>query len=368
MRAFYAGLDGESYIACCLYYTSELQEYPDVQRETARGTPQQLVPVQAQYMSAARTARGEHLGVLLDEEARLVASVPLSARAHGAAAHRATGQAVFFSRRPGRTLCAFNIENPNVSTSVEASAGRHFYGHGVYAQSGDLLYATENDFDNARGVLGVYDVTRHYTRIGEIATGGIGPHDVVSIPGTDLLVVANGGIRTHPDTGREKLNIDTMQASITLLNSRSGAILGMHVLSDDLHQLSLRHLAYAGDGKVWFAAQYQGTDVRVEGLLGYLSIDQTMASFHGGISKRGFKLLALPDALQARTQYYLSSVASAGDVIVFTSSRGGVSFAIDRKTYQLQQWYRFWIVVEWRVLIHHVLAVPQVSAQKHFPW
>lgn len=289
------------------------------------------------YISGARTVDGQYLGVLFDEHAELIATMPLTSRAHGAASHRVSEKVVIFARRPGVYMSAFHLSSPETQQHIEASEGRHFYGHGVFSPSGAKLYATENDFDNSRGVLGVYDSTRKYKRLGEVDTGGIGPHEVISIPGTDTLAVANGGIRTHPDAGREKLNVETMQASITLINSRTGTVVATHVLPDELHQLSIRHLVYAGDGKLWFAGQYEGTNTSSPGLAGCISIGKSMQSYKKGVSSAGLVLANLPASLQARTQHYLSSVAVSGDSVVYTSARGGVAFSINRNTHELQE-------------------------------
>ena len=44
---------------------------------------------------------------------------------------------------------------------------RHFYGHGVFASDGHLLFTTENDFAAEAGVIGIWDVTGGFKRIGE---------------------------------------------------------------------------------------------------------------------------------------------------------------------------------------------------------
>ncbi|MFK7854196.1 MAG: DUF1513 domain-containing protein [Granulosicoccus sp.] len=289
------------------------------------------------FISGARAVDGSHVGVLFDDEARLVATLPLPSRAHGAAGHRASKKAVIFSRRPGYFMSAFTLSDPDKQLQISAQKGRHFYGHGVFSLSGDVLYATENDYDQSRGVLGVYDAAHAYRRLGELETGGIGPHEVIGIPGTNLLVVANGGIETHPDSGRDKLNLDTMQASIALIDAGTGRIVGRHVLAQDMQEMSIRHLAYAGEGKVWFACQYQGSHPVLQGLAGYICLNETMRSYSGTVSAAGLGLVSLPDALQARTQQYLSSVAVMGDSVLYTSSRGGVVFSIDRHTHAVRE-------------------------------
>ncbi|HBM41824.1 MAG TPA: DUF1513 domain-containing protein, partial [Sulfitobacter sp.] len=61
------------------------------------------------------------------------------------------------------------------------------------------------------------------------------------LPGGDTLVVANGGIDTHPDSGRAKLNIPTMRPNLTYINDRR--ILEQIELPHDMHRNSIRHLA-----------------------------------------------------------------------------------------------------------------------------
>lgn len=287
------------------------------------------------FISGARRGPEEYVAVVFDEHAKRIASIPLSARAHGAASHRASHRACLFARRPGMYLHTFDRRDPERHATVEPVKGRHFYGHGSYSQDGTRLFATENDYDAQRGVLGIYDTTAAYRRLGEMDTGGIGPHEVVRIPGTALLVVANGGIHTHPDTDREKLNIDTMEPSLAIIDSRDGRLLARHVLPAEQHQVSLRHLAVDTQGNVWFAGQYEGVESLVSGLAGVMSIDRSLRSFQQGRSSQGLSLVELPADLQQRTSHYLSSVAVAGEHALFTSSRGGLVFKVDRRSGQL---------------------------------
>src|SRR3546814_6108125 len=65
------------------------------------------------------------------------------------------------------------------ATRFDAAAGRHFYGHGVFSPDGRWLYACENDYDNARGCIGIYDATAGYRREAELEAYAIGPHEMV---------------------------------------------------------------------------------------------------------------------------------------------------------------------------------------------
>ncbi len=102
--------------------------------------------------------------------------------------------------------------------TIQSVAGRHFFGHGVFSPDGALLYATENDFDNAAGMVGIYDARSGFARIGEFPTHGVGPHELLLLGDGRTIAIANGGIETHPDFGRAKLNLPTMKPSFVLVD------------------------------------------------------------------------------------------------------------------------------------------------------
>ena len=116
-----------------------------------------------------------------------------------------------FARRPGSFALAFDIHDRRAPVLFTTPANRHFYGHGVFSRDGRLLYATEHDNETRDGLIGVYNATGGYKRIGEMPTYGIGPHEVILLSDGKTLAVANGGIETHIETGREKLNLSSMQ-------------------------------------------------------------------------------------------------------------------------------------------------------------
>lgn len=282
------------------------------------------------YISGAKQSSDQHVAVLFDDKGKLQATVPLTARAHGAAAHAKSHRVCIFGRRPGLFMNTFDVRNPNIHRVIAPMSARHFYGHGTYSETGNLLYATENDFDNARGVIGIYDATRGYRRIGEMETYGIGPHEIVRVPGRELLVIANGGIQTHPDTGREKLNLPVMQPSLSIVDARNGELVGRHFLADNLHQVSIRHLACAADGKIWYAGQYEGDKKTIDGLAGFISLRDSLHSFQQGVSGRGLVTIDLPEYVQNQASGYLSSVAIVGQHAVFTAAKGGLVFSVNR--------------------------------------
>ncbi|MGB0057672.1 MAG: DUF1513 domain-containing protein, partial [Methyloceanibacter sp.] len=94
---------------------------------------------------------------------------------------------------------------------------RHFFGHGVFSADGRLLHTTENDYKNAQGIIGVRDATDGYKQIGEFSARGMEPHDVALLADGRTMVIANGGIRTHPDSGADELNLpDSLHSSMSI--------------------------------------------------------------------------------------------------------------------------------------------------------
>ncbi|MES0812709.1 DUF1513 domain-containing protein [Roseibium sp. SCPC15] len=266
------------------------------------------------FASAYKKANGEFGIGILDDLGQVLAQISLPGRGHGVAVSPDATRLAAFARRPGTFLIVlrpFEDAEPEVLT---AEPGRHFYGHGCFSKDGRLLYAVENDFDAARGVVGVYDASGPQTRrIGELDTHGVGPHDILLSHDGKTLIVANGGIETHPDKGREKLNLETMSPSVVFLEAVSGDLLARHGLDASLHQLSLRHMALDADGRAWVGGQFEGSLSETPPLVGVFSRDELP------------KLLEMPETVASRLKNYIGSVTAnaAGDVIATSAPRGG---------------------------------------------
>ncbi|RYE74042.1 MAG: DUF1513 domain-containing protein, partial [Hyphomicrobiales bacterium] len=150
------------------------------------------------FASSIQRQQGGYAAALVTEAGKLVTSVDLPDRGHDITYCPATGQAVVFARQPGTFAIVFDPAGRTPPQTLSSVEGRHFFGHGAFSPDGRLLYATENDFDKARGVIGLFDATDGFRRIGEFDTFGTGPHELLLTPDGTMLVVANGGIETHP--------------------------------------------------------------------------------------------------------------------------------------------------------------------------
>ena len=143
------------------------------------------------YLSAANTADNATWLVGLTLDGRVPFAHPLPGRGHAAAVHPERAEAVAFARRPGDFAlvidCATGAETARLTTPDD----RHFYGHGAYTADGRLLLTTENAFDAPDGRIGVWDAENGYARLGDFASGGLGPHEILRLA-NGTFAVANG--------------------------------------------------------------------------------------------------------------------------------------------------------------------------------
>ncbi|GAB4519647.1 MAG: DUF1513 domain-containing protein [Roseibium sp.] len=266
------------------------------------------------FASAYKEAGGDYGIGIVDDLGQVLARISLPGRGHGIAVAPDRRRFVAFARRPGTFAVVVRPYEAAGPLLVTAEPGRHFYGHGCFSADGRLLYAVENDFEAARGVIGVYDMSgRDVRRLGEIDTRGIGPHDLELAPDGRTLIVANGGIRTHPARAREKLNLDTMAPSVVFLDSGTGDVLAEHALDASLHQLSLRHMALDARGRAWVGGQFEGPERETPPLVAVFSRDSAPV------------LTDIPDPIAGGLQSYIGSVTAnaSGEVIATSAPRGG---------------------------------------------
>ncbi|KII13624.1 DUF1513 domain-containing protein [Phaeobacter sp. S60] len=268
------------------------------------------------YLSAGKSSDGRFLLAGLNHAGGILFRHPLPARGHAAAAHPTRPEAVAFARRPGQFADVIDCRTGAALARLTPPTGHHFYGHGVFSPDGRSLFTTENAFESGDGRIGIWDASDGYRRIDDHASGGIGPHDIrlrTRPDGQHDLVVANGGIQTHPDSGRAKLNLATMQPNLSYL-SLEGTLRDQLILDADLRLNSIRHLSIHTDGAVGFAMQWQGD----------LGADLPIIGLHRpGAAAR---LMAEDDPRLRNLNGYGGSIAFSrdGTQIAVTSPRGGV--------------------------------------------
>ena len=282
----------------------------------------QLAGASSFFVSAFMDRNRQYGFAILDDKGRLIYRHAMPARAHGFAWSPQLGQAIAFARRPGNFAVALDPADKREPVVFHAPEGRHFYGHGVFSADGQLLYATENDFEAGQGKIGIYEAAGGYRRIGEFDSHGIGPHEMILMRDNRTLAIANGGIRTHPDFGRQKLNLAEMESSIVLVDSRTGCLLAKHALPLAHRRMSLRHMVHAGDGALWVGGQFEGDPANAPSPVYRIKEDgETQA-------------VELPDHARRLLSGYVGAVAVAGEgrLAGFSSPRGGGVVVLDTET------------------------------------
>ena len=128
----------------------------------------------------------------LNANSELCWELPVPRRAHDVALHPSKPQLAFMARRPGQQIWWLSRESGELLGECKAPANTQFNGHAAYSPDGSSLFTTETVFPGNVGQIGIYD-SASFERIGSFLSGGVDPHQLLLLPGSDVLVVANGG-------------------------------------------------------------------------------------------------------------------------------------------------------------------------------
>ena len=264
------------------------------------------------YVSCRLDAEDTASVACFDASGQELFAVALPSRGHDAVERPGAAEVVVFARRPGNWLLAINTLSGQIRTSVTASKARRFCGHGVFSSNGRLLYATEIDEVTDAGLIGIYDATASYQRVGEFPSHGVGPHDLTLSADGKALVLANGGLRTDAVSARDVLVAGDQAPNLVRIDLAASRLINKLELPGELHKLSIRHLAARADGTVAFGCQHQGDVEEMPQLVGLLSPSGKL------------QLLESPESALARMKNYVGSVSfnADGTLLAATSPHG----------------------------------------------
>lgn len=283
------------------------------------------------YIAAAKTALGEHSFVCLDEKGDSLAEHNVASRGHSFAYSKVQEggdcHIAAIARRPA-DFCLILDQKGQLVTEFTSQPSRHFYGHGVYSLDGKYLYLTENDYgvNGSRGMIGVYDAVNNYERITEFESSGIGPHEIALSADGQSLIVANGGIQTHPERGRKKLNLNSMKPNLAFLDRETGKLINKAELAPEFSTNSIRHITVSDSGDVYVALQQQ------------VRSNENCLLAHYDSRTRELNPIVLSDQHEAMLNNYVGDINldHSQQLLALTSPRGNVLLLADMATGDVQ--------------------------------
>ena len=262
------------------------------------------------FVSCCTDKSGAHYAAAFDQSGILINKLPIPARGHQVIGiPNKPGHALVFARRPGEFLIEIDFSSGIVVNQVKSDQGQHFFGHGVVTADNKYLLTTENDYGKGRGLVVVRDLAT-LAQLEKFDSGGIGPHELKLMPDKQTVVVANGGILTHPEQPRKKLNLDTMEPNLSYLSLLDGKLLSSYELENK--HLSIRHLDVSDAGKVVIGLQYQGAKNDLNKLIVSHQGEDSLTSLNA------------PEAIWRRMNQYTASVAidSKSSLVAVACPRG----------------------------------------------
>ncbi|AEF54544.1 DUF1513 domain-containing protein [Marinomonas posidonica] len=276
------------------------------------------------FASAFSKSKTEHFFGLFDTKGNLFWQTRLPDRAHAPVVHPNQTIVGIVARRPGFYMDFFNVTTHEKLIRIEPEKEHHFYGHAIFSHDGQRLITQENHYPSGEGKIFVREWPSGQV-LNVYSSHGIGPHESVLL-NDDVLVIANGGLKTHPRKDREILNLDTMSPNVTYLSLQNGERLNQASNAEELHQLSIRHLDVNQKGTVALGFQYQGPLWDQVPLVALSRIDQPELDY-----------LPIPEQVRARFKQYCGSVCfdQSGDVLAISTPRGGfvAYWHVDSKTF-----------------------------------
>ena len=273
------------------------------------------------FLTSRNDDAGKNYIAAVDIQGQMRFEIPVGARCHGVTVDpQRPHRAVIFPRRPGYLAYAVDFKLGQVTDTFHCGEGRYFYGHGCFSGDGSLLFATENDYEKERGVIAVRD-GKTLQLIGEFPSFGVGPHEVTPSVDGKTLVVANGGILERPETGREKLNVSSMDPSLAYVDIASGSLLGEFRTGN--HFLGMRHLSVSPDGTVAVAIQNEGPVDVATPLLAIHRPGEDLRLLHAPESVlRSMNHFGLSVCMDPQTSI-VGLTCPKGNVVVFWDAKSG---------------------------------------------
>lgn len=270
---------------------------------------------------------------IADVSGQSVSSIQVGNRGHDVAWHPLKQNvAIIFGRRPAFEAYEVDVIRQTVMSTIASNSHSNMQGHGFFSADGSELITVEMDNESAQGILVVRD-SQNYQIKKTIPTYGIGPHEAHLMPDNKLAVVANGGLLTRPESGREIFNLDSMDSNLSYIELATGKLIEQVKVSEP--SASIRHLDVNANGVVVAGMQLQASsrlpkvEYKTPLMLSH-SIGQPVRLFDH-------------PKLTPQMQNYVGSVKVAGDkdLVCCTTPKGDLAVFWQISTGQLQGYHSF---------------------------
>lgn len=251
------------------------------------------------------------------------------------------GHWIFFPRRPGTQGLLLHGLDKKIVARFDAKPGHHFLGHGFVDLENNRLYTCESNFDSGEGKIGIRALDT-LKQVGAFPSYGVGPHQIKLMPGHNAIVVANGGLQTHPSRGRDVLNLATMDSRVTYVEKNTGALLGHQKVAEP--KASIRHLDAVGDW-VAVAMQVQRGACNHQRAVPLLAIQKNALGENAKPKVSGPLVeVSTPEAILEKLHDYLGNVVihAAAGIVAATSPRGNLAVFWRLDTGEFLHYHRFY--------------------------
>ena len=161
------------------------------------------------------------------------------------------------SRKPGASLLKYTLTGELIA-ELKPLKDQHFEGHAIFTSDEKYLYVTASDFQQGKGKLLKLN-SQDLSLIESYDSGGIGPHELVW-QAPNIIAIANTGVLTHPNSGRDILNLNNIHSNVALFNTQNQTI--EYQWPVELAGLSARHLDRMDNGDLVIGCQYKKEDQR----------------------------------------------------------------------------------------------------------
>lgn len=266
-------------------------------------------------------------------ESSSISQVKSGFRGHGVSVHPCKkNTAVLFSRRPGTTGIEVDLASGSINKHFQCAKHFNLTGHGCFTHDGKYLITSENNHKTNQGHIVIRD-SDHYDIQEIYPSYGIGPHEIKLLHNQNTLVIANGGILTHPKSGRKRLNLHTMRPNLTYFDLENGALI--QTLEYREPKASIRHLDISQDNTVAIGLQMQR-------FKGYHSKTIALCATHK-LGEDQIQPLNTNESIYQQLNDYVGSVCISPQhhIAGFTSPKGNLALFWNLSTKQLVNAFRF---------------------------